>query len=96
MEFLGPQLVALTVDAKPDEVKRWGTKESEPTPVHERRLREAHAAWQLVVSVESPETTRAWWMGMKDQLDDLSPAEAIALDRAPAVMAVARNFLESG
>jgi len=93
---LGVQLLAITVGASADQVKRWTSEESEPSPTHERRLREAHEAWQLVVSVESPKTARAWWMGMKDQLDDLSPAEAIALDQADTVMSVARDFLETG
>lgn len=92
---LRAQLLALTVGAKREDVERWASHEIEPSSVHERRLRAAHDAWQLVVSVESPETTRAWWMGMKEGLGDLSPAEAIALDRADAVMAIARDFLEA-
>jgi len=28
----------------------------------EHRPREAHEVWQFVMSVESAETTRAWWM----------------------------------
>jgi len=93
---LGVQLLAMTVGAQPQEIERWASETAEPSSVHERRLREAHEAWQLVVSVESPKTTRAWWMGMQDGLDDLSPAEAIAQDRAGDVMAVARYFLEAG
>jgi|GEM_PF-6997568 len=33
---------------------------------------------------------------MKDGLDDLSPARAIAADRGPAAMDVARYFIEAG
>ena len=95
-QHLGAQLLAITAGTKPEEVARWASQEDAPSPVHECRLREAHEVWQLVISVESKETTRAWWMGMKDQLDDLSPAEAIALDRAQVVMSVARSFVESG
>lgn len=93
---LGVHLLAITVGVNPDTLKRWARAESEPCPKHERRLREAHEAWQLVVSVESPKTTRAWWMGMKGGLDDGSPAEAIAQNRAREVTAVARYFLEAG
>lgn len=93
---LGAQLLAITVGTNAYEVQSWASEDNEPSPMQERRLREAHEAWQLVVSVESPETTRAWWMGMKGELDDLSPAEAIALDRGRAVMSVARAFIESG
>lgn len=93
---LGVQLLPLTVGAEVDEVRNWIHETSEPSSMHERRLREAHEVWQLVVSVESSKTTRARWMGMKDGLGDLSPAEAIAQDRAGDVMAVARYFLEAG
>lgn len=95
-EFLGPQLLRLTLDADVAAIDSWIREKSKPSEVHERRLREAHEAWQLVCMMESPETTRAWWMGMKDALDDLSPAEAIALDRGRSVMSVARAYVESG
>lgn len=95
-QHLGLQLLAITVDAAPVDIDRWGTGEAAPPPTQERRLREAHEVWQFVLSVESLQMTRAWWMGMKDGLDDLSPAEAIAADRARDVMAVARYFVEAG
>lgn len=94
-EFLGPQLLALTLSCEIDDIDQWVREESQPSEVHERRLREAHEAWQLVCTLESPDTTRAWWMGMKDALDDLSPAEAIARDMGRDVMAVARAYVES-
>ena len=95
-EFLGPQLLRLTLDADVAAIDSWIREESKPSEVYERRLREAHEAWQLVCLMESPDTTRAWWMGMKDALNELSPAEAIALDRGRDVMAVARAYVESG
>lgn len=95
-QHLGSQLLAITVDATPADIVSWGTGAAAPSPTQERRLREAQEVWQLVLSVESLETTRAWWMGMKDSLDDLSPAEAIAAGRARDVMAVARYFVEAG
>lgn len=95
-EFLGRQLLSITLDASVEQIDSWAREETDPQGDHERRLREAHDVWQVVVSVESRETTRAWWMGMKDGLGGLSPAEAIAQDRAAAVMAVARDFLEAG
>lgn len=95
-KHLGRQLLAITVDAAPAQVDDWVSGDVEPSPVHERRLREADEAWQLVMSVESIQTTRAWWMGMKEQLGDLSPAEAIAADQAAAVMSIARDFVEGG
>lgn len=95
-KHLGLQLLAITVGAEPELVKRWTSRADEPSRVHERRLQQAHEAWQLVRAAESLETTRAWWMGTKEELGGLSPAEAIALDRSQAVMAVARSFIESG
>lgn len=59
----------------------------------EQRLRAAPQVWQFVVSVESAETTRAWWMGMKEQFGGLSPAEAIAAGEQRAVMSVARDLV---
>lgn len=94
--FLGPRLLGRTLDAEVETIDSWARGERSPSPVHERRLREAHEAWQLVCIAEAPDTARAWWMGMKDALDDLSPAEAIALDRGRDVMAVARAYVESG
>jgi hypothetical protein len=93
-EHLGRELLAITVDASPADIDRWGSDEAAPPPTQERRLREAHEVWQFVLSVESLGTTRAWWMGMKEQLGDLSPAEAIAADQAQAVMSIARDFVE--
>lgn len=93
---LGRQLLAITVGATAADVDSWKAGTATPPPVQERRLREAHDIWVLVVPFESAETTRAWWMGMKDGLDDLSPAEAIAADRFRDVMAVARYFVEAG
>lgn len=73
----------------------WAREETQPSEVHECRLREAHEAWQLLCMVEPPDTTHAWWMGVKDALDDLSPAEAMALDRGRDVLAAARAQIES-
>lgn len=95
-EYLGSQLLGITLDASVEQIDGWASEETQPQGDHARRLREAHEVWQLIVAVESAETTRAWWMGMKDGLDDLSPAEAIAQDRTDYVMAVARYFLEAG
>lgn len=95
-EHLGRQLLAITVGATATDVDAWKAETASPLLEQERRLREAHKVWQLVVSVESAETTRAWWMGMKDALDDLSPVEVITLDKGPDVMAVARKYAESG
>ncbi|WP_413320298.1 DUF1778 domain-containing protein [Agrococcus sp. 1P02AA] len=93
---LGRELMAITLGATPTALASWISGELQVPAAEERRLRDALQVWQLVVSVESIETTRAWWMGIEEQLGDLSPAEAIASDRAGAVMSIAGDFVEGG
>lgn len=90
----GRRLLAITVDAAAVDIDVWAGTDAQLSPPEERRLREALEVWQLVMSVESSETTRACWMG--NGLDGRSPAEAIAADHAKDVMAVARYFVEAG
>lgn len=94
-EHLGRPLLAVTLDVDRSTVDRYLNGRS-PKSAVEERIQHAFDIWQLVSSVESVATTRAWWMGMKDELDDLSPAEAIAIGQARLVRAVARNFVEGG
>lgn len=93
---LGVQLLTLTLAADPKSVESWAGESTHPPEPYERRLHAAHEIWLQVSSVESPAAVRAWWMGMKDGLNDLSPAEAIALDRYDDVRAVVRYFMEAG
>ena len=93
---LGVRLLSMTLDAENELIRSWAVEQNTTPPPFDERLRAAHEIWSLVCSVESPETARMWWMGMKDGLDDLSPAEAIARDQYDDVRAVARYFLEAG
>lgn len=95
-EHLGRQLLAIAVGAAPSSIDRWATGTSKPQPAAERRLLAAYAVWQVVAEVEAPATVRAWFMGMDPQLDDLSPAEAIADDRSRDAIAAARAFVQGG
>jgi len=52
--------------------------------------------FQLLMSVESPHTVRAWFTGMNPQLDDLSPAEAVRGGQDRAALAAARAFVAGG
>jgi hypothetical protein len=45
---------------------------------------------------EAPPTVRAWFMGMNEQLDDLTPTEAIALGREKDALVAARAFVAYG
>lgn len=96
-ETLGPKLTAFIVEADPKTVTRW-TRDVKRTPQEdtERRLRSAYQVFQLLQTVESPHTIRAWFMGMNPQLDDLSPAEALNEGKAREVMAAARAFSNGG
>lgn len=94
-EHLGRQLLAITIDADPSSVDRW-VKGARPQLSAERRILAAYAVWQVVATVEAAATVRAWFMGMNPQLDDLSPAEAIAADNGRDALAAARAFVQGG
>ncbi|MGI8415017.1 MAG: hypothetical protein ACR2P2_02180 [Nakamurella sp.] len=95
-ENFGVNLTALLADVDPQTVRRWLRKDTSPREAAERRLRGAYQAFQLLLPHEAPPTIRAWFMGMNPQLDDQSPAEAIAEDRLRDVMAAARAFAAGG
>lgn len=60
-------------------VTRWAT--GEVTEIRdfevEQRLRTAYEIVQLMLTVDSPYTIRAWFIGMNPELDDVSPAETL-------------------
>ena len=62
----------------------------------ERRLRTAYEIVQMLLIEESPRTVRAWFIGLDPNLDDVSPAEAIAEGRQREALAAARAFLAAG
>jgi hypothetical protein len=96
-ENLGERLTALLAGlAEPSGVRRWANRESRPPPPAERRLREACEVFQLVLSAESTDTVRAWFIGRNPELGDESPVEAIAGGRFREVMAAARVFVAGG
>ena len=96
-ENLGQRLTALLAGLNdPKGVGRWVSGKNHPQPSMEARLQCGYQVFHLVQSVESPHTVRAWFIGMNPQLDDASPAEAIAEDRFREVMAAARAFVVGG
>lgn len=96
-ETLGPRVTVLLAGASdPSTVAHWAAGDRVPRPDAERRLRAAFQVFHLVQSVESPHVGRAWLIGMNPQLDDQSPAEALAEDRLREVMAAARAFVSGG
>lgn len=93
---LGRQLLAVIVGKGSRTIQRWVSGESTPLSDEERRLRNAYQVYALLSAVEGDHTIRAWFMGMNPQLEDESPAEALAADQARNVMAAARAFVNGG
>lgn len=97
VDNLGTALVALLAGVKPDTVGRWASGASaNPREANERRVREAYRVYLELTTVDSPHTVRAWFLGGNPQLDDDSPAEALAGDRFKDVLAAARSFRDAG
>ncbi len=61
----------------------------------ERRLPNAYQVAQVIVQTESPETVRAWFIGMNPELDDQPPALVI-VDDPLRVLQAARIFVANG
>lgn len=78
-------------------VSRWaaGTR---PPPEHLTRLRTAFHIATLIAIVDSPQTARAWFMGMNPELDQHSAVIILAdePERASEVMGAALYFLAHG
>lgn len=89
---LGQALLSVIVDKEPRTVSRWltGTK---PPQATEQLLRSTYQVLQVIESVDAAPTARAWFMGMNPDLDDNSPAEALAEGQMKNVMAAARNYV---
>lgn len=81
----------------PQTAGRWASDaKRHPRDNHERRLRATYQVFQQLQAVEAAPTVRAWFMGMNPQLEDASPAEALAGDREREVLAAARAFITGG
>lgn len=94
---LGQALLAVIVDKDVRTIARWvAGATARPSTRDEQRLRDTLQVQRLLLSVESPTVVRAWFMGMNPQLDDESPAEALANGRAREVMSAARAFADAG
>jgi hypothetical protein len=94
--LLGPKLMSLTMGVDPVTVDRWVAGRGTPRLDNEKRIRCAYQVYSMLKPVDSDPTIRAWFMGMNPQLDDRSPAEAIAEGDLRAVLAAARAFRAGG
>lgn len=93
---LGKHLLSLIVGRNVRTLQRWESEETTPSGLDERKLRNTFQVYSLLSPVEGDHTIRAWFMGMNPQLDDDSPAEAIAEERFKEVASAARAFVEGG
>jgi len=99
-EILSRRLTAVIAGVKDGKtVARWAAGET--TDIRdidvERRLR---TAYQIVVMLlqasDSPQTVKAWFIGLNPQLGDVSPAEAIRENRLQDALTAARAFATGG
>lgn len=98
---LGPALTQLIAGKDRQTVARWMSGKQLPKSLEvERRIRAAYQIFMFLAhdpqAPQSPHTVRAWFMGMNGQLDDMSPAEAIAENRTREAMAAARAYRAGG
>ncbi|WDF35009.1 hypothetical protein PTW37_16795 (plasmid) [Arthrobacter agilis] len=98
---LGPGLTQLISGKDRQTVARWMSGKQLPKSLEvERRIRAAYQIFMFLAhdpqAPQSPHTVRAWFMGMNGQLDDMSPAEAIAENRTREAMAAARAYRAGG
>ena len=97
-DHLGPAAVSIIAggaDAKT--IAGWAKGQRQPKdPAIEPRLRSAYQIFQLIQTVEAPQTIRAWFLGMNPQLEDLAPVQALAADQQREVLSAARAFVAGG
>ena len=58
----------------------------------EQRLRTSYEIAQLLLAAESPQTVKAWFIGLNPLLTDTSPIEALAAGRLRETIGAARAF----
>jgi hypothetical protein len=90
-----PLTAALTGVSSVADVSDWIAGRAGVDSRTERRLRDAFQVTQVLLEVESPETVRAWLLGMNPLLDDRAPAAVLPEDPA-AVIRAARLFAANG
>lgn len=95
LDNLGASLTAHIAGVDRRTISRWA-QGSPARADGEKNLRAAFQVFQLIQTVDAPHTVRAWFMGMNPQLEDISPAEALAEGLHREVMAAARAFVSGG
>lgn len=95
-QHLGQALLAIIVDKNVRTLARWASGDVKPPQATEKLLRDVFHVFELLQTVESESVARAWFMGMNPQLQDASPAEALADGQAKTVLAAARAYINAG
>ncbi|MDP4015219.1 MAG: hypothetical protein U0990_04950 [Candidatus Nanopelagicales bacterium] len=95
-DLLGPKLMAVTMGVRGGTVDKWIAGKVDPQFENEQRIRTAYQIFDLLKPMEASPTIRAWFMGMNPQMEDRSPAEAIAEGELREALAAARAFLAGG
>lgn len=79
-------------------VSRWASGEVTEIRNHEteQRLRVAYEISTLLLTRDSPQTVKAWFIGLNPQLDDRSPAEVLHEGCVKDALRAARAFSVGG
>ncbi len=93
VDVLGSRLTAHLADVDVSTVSRWKAGISKPRPDTGQRLRGAHQVARMLLTVDSVDTVRSWFIGMNPQLDDEAPLDVIASGDIKAVLTAARSFI---
>ena len=95
-EILGQKLTAHVANvADPSAIATWAAGQI-PQAEHDKRLRCAYETVQLLITEESSDTVRAWFLGLNPQLDNQSPAQSIREGDFRNVLVAARAFVAEG
>jgi hypothetical protein len=96
-DLLSRRLTAVIVGIKDGKtIARWASGETSEIRGEdtELRLRTTYQiALMLLASQDSPQTVKAWFIGLNPQLGDTSPAEAIREGRLRDALMAARAFV---
>lgn len=97
-ELLSRRLTAYITGVKDGKtVTRWVNGEiTVAREDNELRLRTAYEIAQLLLQFDSPQTVRAWFIGLNPQLDDRSPAQALHEGQLREALSAARAFVAGG
>lgn len=93
--ILGSSLLAYTTAAEMRHVADWLNGLPVPDGQAER-VEVAYRVWRMLRPYDSDATIRAWFMGMKQVLWNLSPSDAIAKKMFDEVLTVAEAEVSDG